>query len=305
MNKVIFFLVVICLQSTGTWAINKTSGLEQQRLYVKSKGFAPNPNTESNNQEIINGIKVSWNGATAYQKHVITKLISGLILVEGDTFIMGSNDPNDKREQPAHLERVTSFWIDRYEVTKGLWDAVTGDSYELHSDYDISSNDDMTTNQRLIRDNDFPVLVFSSPDNWKTAMNFIRKLNMLTGLKFRLPSEAEWEFAAKGGKRSKGYKYSGSNTLDEVGWHDGNSNRKIHTVGMKQPNELGIYDMSGNVSEWTSDLFTENYNSFPSDDEYINTARGGFYWRSDCGVIHRSYGDTDGGYVGLRLVLDY
>ena len=93
--------------------------------------------------------------------------------------------------------------------------------------------------------------------SWNDCQDFIRKLNELTGASFRLPTEAEWDFAARGGNSSRGYKYSGSDTIGDVAWHLGNSGDETHAVGGKSANELGLYDMSGNVSEWCSDWFGE------------------------------------------------
>ncbi|MCQ2148497.1 MAG: formylglycine-generating enzyme family protein, partial [Bacteroidales bacterium] len=118
-----------------------------------------------------------------------------------------------------------SFYICKYEVTQRLWKEVMGD------------------NPSQMQGDDLPVEQVS----WNDCQAFITKLNELTGKSYRLPTESEWEYACRGGKYSKGYEYSGSDDIDKVAWYDGNSEGKSHPVGQKQPNELGLYDMSGNV----------------------------------------------------------
>ncbi len=167
-----------------------------------------------------------------------------MIYVPGGTFQMGSD--HFEWSMPIHEVTVDSFFIGETQVTRNLWKAVTGS---------IPDGDSLVEGigEQL------PVINVS----WNEVVNtFLPELNRLTGLKFRLPTEAEWEFAARGGNMSKGYKYSGSNKLDDVGWYWNNSEKAaVHPVAEKKPNELGIYDMSGNVWEWCQDYFAPSYTS--------------------------------------------
>ena len=170
-----------------------------------------------------------------------------MIGVQGGTFRMGANEnaPDfSPTERPIHNVTLSSFYIGQTEVTQALWEAVTGES--MLDEY--LEEDDPFYDPR------YPAYGLS----WDDCQEFIEELNRLTGQKFRLPTEAEWEFAARGGIKSQGYFFSGSNNMDEVGWHSG-CEGQMHPVASKAPNELGIYDMSGNVSEWCQDWYDENY----------------------------------------------
>jgi formylglycine-generating enzyme required for sulfatase activity len=171
-----------------------------------------------------------------------------LVAVEGGTFTMGCTDCDQTPVLvydgvPAHEVTLSSYKIAKYQITQQQWEAVMGNNPSEFTGYDI------------------PVHKVT----WNDVQAFIQKLNILTGKNYRLPTEAEWEYAARGGNQSKGYTYSGSNNIDEVAWYGGNSNNQPHPVGEKKPNELGIYDMTGNVGEWCSD-----WHEFYTTDSQIN-----------------------------------
>lgn len=160
------------------------------------------------------------------------RLFSEMILVNSGSFDMGSNDTSArKREMPVHKVHIDSFYMGKTEVTQELFEELMG----WNNSYFACSN--------------CPVNNVS----WVNIQLFIERLNKVTGKKYRLPTEAEWAYAAKGGNKSKGYVYSGSNDINEVAWYAGNANRKSHPVAMKKPNELGLYDMTGNLWEFCQD----------------------------------------------------
>ena len=170
-----------------------------------------------------------------------TKGYIKMVKVEGGTFQMGSNE-NDS-EKPIHQVTLSTFEIGKYLVTQQQWEGIMGSNPSYFKNY-----------------KDCPVERL----NWKDVDEFIKKLNTrYPGMNYRLPTEAEWEFAARGGnQRASSFTYSGSNNVGEVGWYRDNSGKKTHPVGQKKPNELGLYDMSGNVWEWCEDWYT-NYPSDP------------------------------------------
>lgn len=217
-----------------------------------------------------------------------------MIKVEGGTFMMGATPEQGKdaksKEKPAHQVTLSDYYICKFEVTQEEWEAVMGNN---PSEFKGSNN---------------PVENVS----WNDCQEFIKKLNQLTGLTFSLPTEAEWEYAARGGnkRKGKGYKYSGSNTIDDVAWHFENSNN-TYAIALNAPNELGIYDMSGNVREWCGDWY-DSYSSFSqtnpngpvSGSRRVN--RGGSWsdYAEGCRVSNRNR-DFQGVYrcsLGLRLV---
>ena len=216
-----------------------------------------------------------------------------MVRVEGGTFDMGATleqkNPEDD-EKPVHQVTLSSYYIGETEVTQALWQAVMG------------------SNPSYFKGDNRPVEKVS----WNDCQTFIEKLNEITHRNFRLPTEAEWEFAAKGGNRSRHTQYSGSDNLDEVAWYYSNSNVKTHPVKSKKANELGIYDMSGNVWEWCQDKYGK-YNSTPQNNPIGPSSgtsrvyRGGS-WVNDtrnCRLSGRNVISPDFriGYLGLRLVL--
>ncbi len=213
-----------------------------------------------------------------------------MVFVEGGTFQMGSNS-GESDEKPVHSVTLSAFNIGEYEVTQAQWKAVMGSNPSYFSGCD-----------------NCPVETVS----WNDVQEFVRKLNAQTGKNYRLPTEAEWEYAARGGKQSKGYTYSGSNDLGSVAWYSDNSGSKTHGVGGKQANELGIYDMSGNVWEWCSDWYG-NYSSYnetnptgASSGNYRVLRGGGRYCDAgDCRTAGRVGVNPDFRiyYLGFRLVL--
>jgi len=217
-----------------------------------------------------------------------------MVLVQGGPFQMGNNTSSFYAEHPAHSVTINSFYLSNYEVTQAQWKKIMGTN---PSNFSGCSN--------------CPVEQVS----WDDVQQFITKLNAQTGKKYRLPTEAEWEYAARGGIKSKGYIYAGSNNLDEVAWYSGNNNNnRTMPVGKKNPNELGIFDMSGNVYEFCSDFFDQNYyqNSQAINPKGPSTGterviRGGSWsygGEYECKIFGRSSTNPDQSYktIGFRLV---
>jgi formylglycine-generating enzyme required for sulfatase activity len=249
--------------------------------------------------------QASLSNLTAYYWQVVTKSskgtstkgpvwqfttgIAGMIFVQGQAFEMGS-DSIDQYSKPVHAVTVSSFFIGKYEVTQKEW-------HDVVVWKQASATTPLDPNPSTSKGDSLPVANVS----WSDIQTWLGYLNAKEGLtssskQYRLPTEAEWEFAARGGTKSKGYKYSGSNTIDDVAWYSMNSGKTIHAIGKKAPNELGIYDMSGNVDEWCYDWYgpytsTPQTNpTGPSSGEYC-TVRGGVYWGPSgwCPVAYRDY----------------
>ena len=228
------------------------------------------------------------------KKRILDNLVSNMVYVAGGTFTMGATSEQGgdaySDEKPAHQVTLSPYSIGRYEVTQEEWEAVMG------------------SNPSEFKGAKRPVEQVS----WNDCREFIRKLNAMTGKTFRLPTEAEWEFAARGGNSSRGYKYAGGNDVGTVAWYDRNSGDATHNVGTKQPNELGLYDMAGNVSEWCND-WMDNYSSSSQTNPKGATSgsdrviRGGSWYSraGNCRVSHRGYDSPDNRYINLGLRLAF
>lgn len=240
-----------------------------------------------------------------------------MIAVEGGTFTMGATpeqgSDNYSDELPTHQVTLSDFYIGKYEVTQQLWEYVMsysgtcadGSTMSAYaSDPWLGSN----PSSSFGLGNYYPAYYVG----WEDIVNiFIPRLNKITGKTFRLPTEAEWEYATRGGNKSQGYKYSGSNTIGDVAWHSDNSSSSTHEVGTKSSNELGIYDMSGNVYEWCSDWYSSYTSSSQTDPTgpitgSYRVSRGGS-WNFNaqfCRVSFRDYTapDNRGSNLGFRLV---
>ncbi|MCI5223213.1 MAG: formylglycine-generating enzyme family protein [Candidatus Electrothrix sp. AR4] len=230
--------------------------------------------------------------------------------VDGGEFMMGDDNGKFDREKPAHRVRVSGFYMGKFPVTQRLWEAV------------------LENNPANFKGERRPVETVS----WEDAQSFLDKLNAREdiqifirnlappGTKFRLPTEAEWEYAARGGQYSQGYTYAGSDRLKQVGWCSENSNGQTQEVGQMLANELGLHDMSGNVYEWCQDWFDEKYyaecqqhgvikNPQGPDTGAFRVIRGGGYFGDPlyCRSVDRNL-DLPGeryGHFGFRLVLPF
>ena len=277
------------------------------KVEIKKNGYG----TESKQVNILEGQTATLSGVLTTNTIVSTATGSSLsgntitipvkdgisidmVRVEAGTFTMGATREMEnpwEDEKPAHQVTLTNdYYIGKYEVTQALWQAVMGN------------------NPSYFKGDNLPVEQVS----WNDCQKFISKLNRITGKTFRLPTEAEWEYAARGGKKSRGYQYSGSNNISDVAWYQDNSGSKTHTVGSKQANELGIYDMSGNVWELCHDWkgsysSSSQVNPTGANSGSYRVYRGGSwsFTARFCRLSYRGYSSPD--YrrlnLGLRLVL--
>ena len=281
----------------------------QHRVEVRKRGYEPyaevvtinidettlieDVKLEASNEVVSIPQQQQYGGGFSNQTITVKGVSFEMVYVEGGSFDMGATSEQgsdaESDEKPVHSVTLDGYYIGKCEVTQELWEAVMG------------------SNPSYFKGAQNPVESVS----WNDCQNFIKKLNSLTGRTFRLPTEAEWEYAARGGNKSRHYKYSGSGNIDDVAWYYNNSGDKTHAVGTRTANELGIYDMSGNVDELCSDRYdyysagAQTNQQGPSSDSY-RVLRGGswYYYARFCRVSSRSRSVPNSGYndYGLRLV---
>ena len=264
--------------------------IESQQQSSGSSSTKPSTSSQPSQSTLsVSSETITVNGERAL-KFTIGDVTFTMVAVQGGSFKMGGKEDNAK---PKHRVTLSDYYIGQTEVTQALWRAIMG------------NNPSHFTGSNL------PVEKVS----WNDCQRFITKLNQLTGRHVRLPTEAEWEYAAYGGSKSSGYKYSGSNDIGSVAWYKDNSASKTHPVGQKQANELGIYDMAGNVWEWCQDWYAgDYYGKSPSTNPCNNTSetfrvcRGGGWFNETklCGVSFRNCFDPIHhiySYLGFRLAL--
>ncbi len=178
---------------------------------------------------------------------------TGMIYLKGGEFMMGSNSKEAfDSEKPVHKVQVCQFYIGQYPVTQALWQHIMGN------------------NPSHFKGSRRPVEQVS----WEDVQKFISKLNTVSERIYRLPTEAEWEYAARGGNQSKSYAFSGSDKLSEVGWYVENAHEESKPLGLKRENELGLFDMCGNVFEWCQDWYDDNYYKYCVDGKLFNNPKG-------------------------------
>ena len=292
-TKIILFL--LCLATLNT--MGQTNGtITRQRKTTAKKETQQRKTTQAapkKTQPARQAQQQKPAASTSMPKVSLDDIMRNMVYVEGGTFTMGATSEQkkpDDDEKPTHRVSLSSFYIGKYEVTQALWKAVMG------------------SNPSRFEGDNQPVERVS----WNDCQTFLRKLNAMTGKNFRLPTEAEWEFSARGGNWSRGYQYSGSNVLSDVAWYADNSGMKTHNVGTKAPNELGIYDMSGNVWEWCQDWYGD-YHGYSQTNPTgpscgANRVYRGGSWGSGAWLCRMAFRDnytpgSRGNGLGLRLAL--
>ena len=294
-----FLLCVLVVNAQTDNIVRKQSQKRpttQTTTAAKKQTTTTKPAKKTSATKPANKTSATTSSTNSNRQRILQELADNMVYVQGGTFTMGATSVQGSEayddEKPAHSVTLSSYYIGKTEVTQELWEAVMG------------------SNPSKFKGNRKPVEQVS----WNDCQTFISKLNSLTGKNYRLPTEAEWEFAARGGIKSKGYKYSGSNTLGDVAWYRDNSVNTTLDVGTKNPNELGLYDMSGNVWEWCNDRYGyDYYGSSPSNNPtgpssgLRRVIRGGCWggFASFCRSLRRNNDLPDFCYdnLGLRLCL--
>ena len=294
---IIMVVVMIALSTTIVFSCSKDPVFEQGDYLYQYEDLKK--------VDYVNGFVINWSDdmeISDEQKTVIKELFANLVYVKGGTFMMGAQNTTPQNaqydaaaqddESPVHNVSLSDFYIGKFEITQREWRAVMG--------YDLNWS------ETYGRGDNIPAYNLSRSD----ALNFLNKLSVMTRYAFQLPTEAQWEFAALGGNNTQHFRYSGGNNVDDVAWHKNNADNKLHNVGEKQANELGLYDMSGSLWEWCRDL----YNTYPEEsqhDPYCSSGnsyvlRGGSwtYLPSFCRVTCRdSYHDNRSVANGFRVAL--
>ena len=299
-------IAVIVFKNYGDKNNVSNSEITDARSNTQERVTINNDNNRTDTRSNTSAQETTRSSSPAVLKDDIIDL--EMVFVQGGTFWMGCDekygDDCQEREKPQHRVTVSSFYIGKYEVTQKQWQKIMGTTIRQQRDKESKES-----SLRGEGDN-YPMYYVS----WNETQEFIRRLNATTGKQYRLPTEAEWEYAARGGLQSQGYKYSGSNNLSDVAWYNDNSGDSTHPVGTKQPNELGIYDMSGNVWEWCGDWFgnyshsdLQDPNGSSSGSRRVDRGGSWHYGSEWCRVSARSnYGLNGRGYsLGFRLALRY
>ena len=293
--KLLFFLVCLCtLCAMGQEPLCRKCRKAVSKCVCNKKQPAPKPKSKAKQTAKPQPRKQT----ASYSNHVLRvgNVVYNMKRVEGGTFTMGAtaemSEPFDD-EKPTHQVTLSSYSIGETEVTQALWQAVMG------------------SNPSSFKGDNLPVERVS----WDDCQIFINKLNNLTGQRFRLPTEAEWEFAARGGKKSNHTQYSGSDNIDEVAWYrNGSQQSDVHPVALKKANELRLYDMSGNVLEWCQDDYVEYSRKAQTNPEGKSSGlkkviRGGSYGSiaNACRTSNRYWKEAVnknlGYFYGFRLAL--
>ena len=332
MKRYLLFALLLALLAATPFDVAAQKGRKTKKTTKATSTPAPTSTPVST--------PVSTRGANT-QTFTVNGVSFTMVRVEGGTFTMGATSEQGSDaysdEKPAHKVTVLSFSIGQTEVTQELWRAVMGSNPSefapKRADASRCNYDSFVADAKRLNDKKPGTVRIPSREEWDVAMvttsgsmkrpvenvswddcqTFIKKLNQLTGKNFRLPTEAEWEFAARGGNKSRGYKYSGSNNIDDVAWYEKNSYDKgknspdygTHPVAGKRANELGIYDMSGNVWEWCQDKWYYYDGSSSSGSNRVDRGGGWDDLAGDCRVSNRNLDSpaNRGNPLGLRLAL--